>query len=345
MTLNFFLLRNRLRSRVLVAVFLFLVGCAGPASRKDANDAIPCETVEHGSLKLTLTVTPKNPRLSEMIVIGIEALADPAVEVSAPEFAVLTDDYSLSVRNYRIEDPKLAGGRMLRRWVYEAEPERSGEIVIHGAVVSFLTTPNVEKKTLTTKPISIMVLAPGNDQLTPDLKNLEQPSGPLSLPDDAWTPYWLLALIAFLLLSGLAALRLARKNALNAPPPLTAEEWANQALSELLRQDLVAKGLVKEFYVRLTGIVRSYIEKTTGLKAPEQTTEEFLEALKDKQAAFPPDQTASLVRFLEAADLVKYAGRKPSAMQIDDAYARAKEFVGFRKQPAQAPANELSNVS
>ena len=48
----------------------------------------------------------------------------------------------------------------------------------------------------------------------------------------------------------------------------------------LLAENLPAQGLVKEFYLRLTGIVRQYVEDTTGIRAPEQTTEEFLRDMR-----------------------------------------------------------------
>ena len=78
----------------------------------------------------------------------------------------------------------------------------------------------------------------------------------------------------------------------------------------LLAENLPARGLVKEFYLRLTGIVRQYVEDTTGIRAPEQTTEEFLRDMRSR-AAFPPERSVRLAEFLEAADLIKYAGQQP----------------------------------
>ncbi len=98
------------------------------------------------------------------------------------------------------------------------------------------------------------------------------------------------------------------------------------ALEQLLRENLPAAGLFKEFYVRLTGVVRYYIEGTTGLKAPEQTTEEFLREMRSK-GVFSDERSAKLKEFLEAADMVKYAGMRPETEQIELSVLRAKEFV------------------
>ncbi|MHC5544195.1 hypothetical protein ACYOEI_38700, partial [Singulisphaera rosea] len=106
------------------------------------------------------------------------------------------------------------------------------------------------------------------------------------------------------------------------------EEIAHEDLAQLLAEDLPGRGLVKQIYLRLTGIVRRYVEDTTGIHAPEQTTEEFLRDMRSKEA-FPPERSARLAEFLEAADLVKYAGQQPGGDQIEQAIARAQEFVNL----------------
>ncbi len=40
-----------------------------------------------------------------------------------------------------------------------------------------------------------------------------------------------------------------------------------------------------------------------------------------------------LAEFLEAADLVKYAGQQPEKSQLDQAIARAHEFVNLNPTP------------
>src|SRR4030095_4843522 len=48
------------------------------------------------------------------------------------------------------------------------------------------------------------------------------------------------------------------------------------ALEHLQRQDLIGQERIEEFYVRVSTILRRYVELRFGLRAPEQTTEEFL---------------------------------------------------------------------
>lgn len=60
------------------------------------------------------------------------------------------------------------------------------------------------------------------------------------------------------------------------------KKLALEELELLKKQMLIQKGFFEEFYVRLTQIVRTYIERKFNVKAPEQTTQEFLEEVLTK---------------------------------------------------------------
>ena len=50
---------------------------------------------------------------------------------------------------------------------------------------------------------------------------------------------------------------------------------------------------------------------------------------------FSAERSERLKEFLEAADMVKYAGQQPDEDQVELSIARAREFVDFRS-PATA---------
>jgi len=104
---------------------------------------------------------------------------------------------------------------------------------------------------------------------------------------------------------------------------------AERALSELdslLAKGLSSRGLIKEFYLELTMIVRGYIEQAHGIRAPEQTTEEFLGAAGNNPA-FGADVVQKLRLFLRAADLVKFAADRPQQTALDRAFVTAREYI------------------
>ena len=77
----------------------------------------------------------------------------------------------------------------------------------------------------------------------------------------------------------------------------------------------------------MSGIVRRFIENASGVRAPEQTTEEFLREISGTAELFDDLAQQRLKRFLESADLVKFAAFQPAENDVADAYRRAERFV------------------
>ncbi len=106
----------------------------------------------------------------------------------------------------------------------------------------------------------------------------------------------------------------------------TPQEIAYELLERLLKEDLIAKGLVREYYYRITNILRHYIEDRFSLLAPERTTEEFLTEMAHTNQL--DDTHKILIReFLERCDMVKYAKYGPSNLEIKETYDAAKRFI------------------
>ncbi|MHC5184367.1 MAG: hypothetical protein ACYSPI_08845, partial [Planctomycetota bacterium] len=82
-------------------------------------------------------------------------------------------------------------------------------------------------------------------------------------------------------------------------------------------ENLVEQGRIKEFYEKLSTCLRHYIENRFQLRAPEQTTEEFLEQLKTSDA-LRLEHKQQLQKFLEHSDLVKFARYEPNPEQINE---------------------------
>ena len=72
--------------------------------------------------------------------------------------------------------------------------------------------------------------------------------------------------------------------------------------------------------------MRRYIERSHGIRAPEQTTEEFLAAAK-AHPRFTPEVIAKLADFLRSADLVKFAGVGSSSSVAEEAVRTARAYI------------------
>lgn len=96
------------------------------------------------------------------------------------------------------------------------------------------------------------------------------------------------------------------------------------------------------FFVTLSDIVRRYLENRFALRSPELTTQEFLPLL-----ATSPDLTGDhrelLRRFLELADLVKFAHHVPDGAAVDEAI-RAAERLLVETRDDRPPAETLEGA-
>lgn len=318
---------------------LALAGCGtsdnGRTASMDAARDVLERVSEKGPVKLVVRIMPPEPRLSDLVEMEIQVTAPPGVEIKPPAFGEAVGDFL--VRDYSERKDALPttppGEAKTHRFRYQLEPVHAGRHLIRSLAIEFIDNrPNSEAMGQTglieSDPLEVQVTSELGDKL-PNLADLEPmlPPRPLQRPP-RWG--WLLgAIICFVLAMLVFLKRRRRETRTIASRQKTPEEIAHAALAALLSEKLPAQGRVKEFYLRLTGIVRYFIEGTTGLRAPEQTTEEFLRAMRSRDV-FPADRSLRLKEFLEAADMVKYAGQQPNEDQIELSIARAREFVDLQ---------------
>ncbi|MCX7940911.1 MAG: hypothetical protein N2555_03975 [Endomicrobia bacterium] len=101
-------------------------------------------------------------------------------------------------------------------------------------------------------------------------------------------------------------------------------ETALRQLEELWEKNYIQQGLIKQFYLELTSIVRWYIEKKYDVNALELTTGELYNALKKK---VEKKYNLELKSFLENGDLAKFAKYIPDQQQIKSDFETAKKLV------------------
>ncbi|MDX1926278.1 MAG: hypothetical protein SFV81_07165 [Pirellulaceae bacterium] len=349
------------RARASVCVFAFIamllwVGCS-PALPTAKQSAVPADALERitekGPVKLAVHIWPSAPRLSDLVSMEIEVQFAEGVEVKPPEFGQAVGDFLIRDYSAGSSGSHLPGATspsaslppgataasasstttkslQSRRFRYQLEPTQTGKHLIRAIAIEFMDkragSENFNSPTIIeSEPIEINVTSELGDAV-PSLAALEPMFPPRPLEENIT---WLWALLAFpiaALIGWFLWRRRRQAGVIVEPVALSPAEIARAALAQLLAENLPARGLVQEFYLRLTGIVRHYIEGTTGVRAPEQTTEEFLRAMRSRQL-FGVEQSIRLQDFLEAADMVKYAGQEPTAEQIELSIVRAREFV------------------
>ena len=157
-------------------------------------------------------------------------------------------------------------------------------------------------------------------------QDIRGPKGLIRIGSSLWWLWGLGALLCALAGVGWRLARRRRRPEESAPVRRPPHEAALEALDQLRRDDLPSVGRYEEYYVRLSTIVRAYIEARFALRAPEMTTEEFLQATAQAQA-LTSEQRQLLRQFLIQADLVKFARYHPSGQEANEAFMSAKCFV------------------
>ena len=113
------------------------------------------------------------------------------------------------------------------------------------------------------------------------------------------------------------------------------------AINALTTENLPLKGHHKEFFNRLSLILRHYIGLRFSLHATEQTTEEFYNNLQGT-LLFNQEQKNSLYHFLSRSDLIKFDEAIPSDGEIDQSLVLCRNFI--EQTAAQFQAGDTSNI-
>ncbi|MDE2980148.1 MAG: hypothetical protein OXU74_03040 [Gemmatimonadota bacterium] len=186
-----------------------------------------------------------------------------------------------------------------------------GELEIPPIEVA-VADPGGAVQVLSTDPFRIGVESVGLDE-SGDIREIK---GPLSIARNWWTlAPWLLLVAAV----GAGAVYM-RRRARSRPvaefeepkvPPRPFHLVALEALDELEKSSWLERGQVKRWHVRVSEIIRTYVEGQLEVPALEMTTGEVVAGLRG--AALGGRVTETFHAFLARCDLVKFAKLRPGA--------------------------------
>ncbi|HXS99411.1 MAG TPA: hypothetical protein VN915_01950 [Elusimicrobiota bacterium] len=240
----------------------------------------------------------------------------------------------------RLEPDVLASGTTSFA-VVKAEAQKDGSwawtvLPLDEGKLSFVSRWKLDGQAAAAPPVELAARAPA----VPKDADIDDIKGPLAA-SRAWWP-WLLAAA----LGALAWEAWRRWRARPAPegpaaptePPLPPEQAAQRALEALAAEGLWERGEHAAYYLRLTEILRIYLEARFGAPATAMTSVEVARLVKSRL----PDLKASAVvrELLNRADLVKFARIKPDAEDGPRDAASVLDLVRATAPRAPAPAKE-----
>lgn len=173
-------------------------------------------------------------------------------------------------------------------------------------------------ETKKTGPVKINVISVLPKDLPADIRDIK---GPVYYFEINWNLItFIVLLILLLVVIILYAYRSAHRKPIRLPHETALEELQSA------RSGLINTGDIKAYFVEVSDTIRRYIERALSLKAPEMTSEEFLNSLRDS-TALTPQHKELLKGFMNACDLVKFAKYTPSGTETEELYLTAKNFI------------------
>lgn len=281
-----------------------------------------------GPLRVQVRLDDDTIKLSDLLEMELSATIDPDYTIQFPAVAETLKQFA--IRSWKeLPETLTDSGKMVKTYEYQLEPLELGMCEIPAFTFTFeRKEPSKEGSSpaaLTTEPlwvdVSTSIPADPNAVAIADIEDVVEMKA-----DYTWL--WIGLGIGCLLAAGVAVGMAVRpKKAVQIQRAYKpAHEIAFEVLRAIAGEKLVEQGRVKEFYEKLSACLRQYIENRFQLRAPEQTTEEFLEQLKTSDA-LKLEHKQELRTFLEHCDLVKFARYQPTDDQINESLTMAKKFV------------------
>ena len=201
---------------------------------------------------------------------------------------------------------------------------------------------------LSTEAVPIAIESVGRDE-GGDIRDIK---GPLAIPFAVVTLLpWLAALLALAAAAAFFYRRYRRRVRPEAPvptrPPRPAHVVAREALEALEAAGLLERGEIKTYHIRLSDILRVYLEGRFGVDAMEMTTGEVLDGLR--RTAAGGGVVADVRHLLDRCDLVKFAKLRPALPECRELAPLARRVVDVTipvepaaAEPAAVPAEQTT---
>jgi len=297
-----------------------------PSGEAKSNYAFDT-TFVRGPVSFRVACTKKEITIAEHLKLLLELRTRAGYRAELPSFGEKL--YQFGIVDYRNYPPYIEkDSTVVTRREYELEPFLSGVYRIEPMRVRFWEEGDTTTHYMVSDTIKVVVnsLLP-SDVAELDIKDI---SPPLAFPSNrrvilvVFASVVLIGVIIYMLLSR-------KKKGERVTPELPAHEIAFRRLESLLASELLEQNRYREFTEKVSDILRCYIEDRFGLRAPERTTEEFLE---ESQGNLEIDngKREILREFLSYCDLVKFAALEPSDEDVKRIFETCRDFVEATKR-------------
>lgn len=290
-----------------------------------------------------------NLLMGNMAMLEIEAVQDKGkpgglelfrnIDPSRGYVGVCGDSIELRT-SYKVDTVEVGSGRIQLNYHIPVQAFDSGTFRLPEFVyISESDTARSNVLTLNVVPVTVKADDPIAGYALP-----AEPEGKKitdALPDWMAEFWWLILLAVLIIAAAVWAYTRFRKtgSVITRKPEPTPYEVAMSRLRDLKKRNLWEQGLEKEYFTRLTDILRIYLEKRFGINAMEMTSREIMDRLYDSDLK---DKRDYMRQILHVADFVKFAKVRPLPADNIEAYENAVKFVEETK-PVELPESSSDN--
>lgn len=293
-------------------------------------------TLNFASAKVTVTakLDSVNLLMGNMTTLGLEVVQDKGKPGGFPMFrnvdpslgyvGVCGDSIELRT-SFKADTVELGSGRIQINYKVPLQAFDSGTYRLPEFVyVSESDTARSNALTLQVVPVKVTA-----DDPIAGFAPVAEPEGKkfFDFVPDWLADFWWIIIIAVLAIAAFIwAMRRYKKEGtvLKKKPEPTPYETAMKNLRELKARNLWEQGMEKEYFTRLTDILRIYLDKRFGINAMEMTTREIMDRLYESDVK---DKRDYVRQILSVADFVKFAKVRPLPADNIAAYENAVKFV------------------
>lgn len=317
---------------------LLLASCSSDSTDKAQKFEGAETTTDRGPAKVTVRLDKPEATIADKLSLEIEITADPGHSVEFPGFDDKIGEFGILSRS-KTQPELIDGDRTREIHRYTLEPFLSGDYSIPPIKLSFQKEGEDATYEIETDEIPVKIAS----LLAEDVANIEihDITGPVELPGKGLS-YWLGFLAAIILVwvpIGAFVWWLWKRRTIKveeSEPPLLPHQLALSQLDALIAEELPKKGMTKEFYQRISDILRRYIENRFGVHAPGQTTEEFL--VEHRESSFLSTAHRYLLsEFLQHCDLVKFAEHQPDEEELEKTITTCRGFINETQMAQSEP--------
>ncbi len=338
------MMKFRLFFYMSVFIFLFSCGCRLPQGEESETPA-KSQYLEKrfglggAPIEVIVGLSSESIELTDFLIITVRVEHSEAVRVEPPYLSEAVYAPLLLIQNPE-EDLFWSEkqNRVIQTWVYRFEPMKSGEFALHPFRV-FFRLESERKPQMENWPVYKIEISEIPYRVTSvdinDQSDIRDVKGPIQ-PEYDYLPLILsvsgIGVLLFLLWLGVRIRMHFQDKGLSVVETIDYLLESLRRLKKLEDKDYISQQQYDRLHVELSAVLRYFVENRFGLKAREQTTEEFIREIR-YSPHFDREQQAILQQFLELADLVKFATYDPGSEASREAMKTIRYFIESTGKP------------